>query len=682
MRYLVTNQLELYNSPNYQICTVEQSLQVLEGLNVIGLDTETNSLSCHLGELKLVQMGNVEIQIAIDPSTVNIQLYKNLLESDKLFILHNAKFDLQFFLKIGIVIKQVFDTFLAERLLYLGYPKGLRGLSLQACCMNYFNIYLDKSVRGEIYKGLTDRVVVYGCGDVEYLIPLYYKQLEELEKKQILTAIEVENKFVIVLAYIEFCGVALDKEKWNEILQKNIQELIPIEQSLNTWVVNYGNSKYITKNTQGDLFEGFDTEPKCAIDWNSPKQVTPLFEELGLNCAVFDKETKRFKKSIDAKVIKPQKDISPLIPIYLKFSELSKLISTYGEKVLWQINPNTDRIHANFTQLMSTGRLSSGKAEYEDSTTKSKAKSREELLAQPEINLQNIPHGADYRSCFIAEPGNKWLSVDFDGQESVILTNVSKDPAMIKFFQEGKGDIHSLVAKMVYPEEIKECPLENIKEQFSALRNEAKKVEFAINYSGNANTISTNNCIPIEEAQIVYDNYMKGFPGIKKYQDKTKKEVMQKGYILISSVIGTKSFVYDFEELKTIAERFNPEFWAIYRTLKKEDPTNPIVTQVQTYFRRKTTIEKHAVNYPIQGTGALMAKIAAIKFYNYIVSKNLLFKIKIVIPVHDELNVECPDEYVEETSKVLVNCMKSAGDIFCPIIPCTASLSVGEHWIH
>lgn len=481
MRYLVTTKQELLDSPDYQICTKEESLRILESLSVIGLDTETNSLSCHLGQLKLVQMGNQDFQIAIDTETVDILFYKDLLESYRLFILHNAKFDLQFFLKQRIVIKKVFDTFLAERLLYLGYPKGVRGFSLQACCMNYLGVWLDKSVRGEIYKGLTSRVVAYGCRDIEFLIPLYEEQLKALAEKKLLTAIEVENKFVIVLAYIEFVGVRIHLEKWKQLLQENIEKLHPIEQTLNDWVITYGNPKYIIQNWQGDLFTSFDTEPKCAIDWNSSQQVVPLFEELGLNCSVFDKEKKTYKKSINAKVIKAQVNKSSLIPIYLQYAELSKLISTYGEKVLLQVNPETGRIHANFTQLMNTGRLSSGTPEEEDSTTKKKAKTQKELLEQPEINLQNIPKKEEYRSCFIAEPGNKWLSADFNGQESVILTNVSEDPAMIKFFQEGKGDIHSLVAKMTYPDDIGDCPLENVKAKFPKLRDEAKKVEFAIN---------------------------------------------------------------------------------------------------------------------------------------------------------------------------------------------------------
>ena len=87
MRYLITLQTELFESREYQICTIEESLRMLERLTVIGLDTETNSLSCYLGELKLVQMGNQDFQIAIDTTTINILEYKNLLESNKLFVL-------------------------------------------------------------------------------------------------------------------------------------------------------------------------------------------------------------------------------------------------------------------------------------------------------------------------------------------------------------------------------------------------------------------------------------------------------------------------------------------------------------------------------------------------------------------------------------------------------------------
>lgn len=191
-----------------------------------------------------------------------------------------------------------------------------------------------------------------------------------------------------------------------------------------------------------------------------------------------------------------------------------------------------------------------------------------------------------------------------------------------------------------------------------------------------------NNGVPIEQAEIIYDNYMKGFPGIAQYQKNMKREVMKKGYILISPTIGTKCFIYDFKNLKEIEAQFSSEFWSTYRDLKISDLTCKTVQDVQHYFSRKNATEKQAVNYPIQGTGALMVKIATVKFYNYIVSKGLLFKILINILVHDEINVECPEEYVEETSEVLLDCMKKAGDIFCPIIPCTASLSVGDHWIH
>lgn len=143
--------------------------------------------------------------------------------------------------------------------------------------------------------------------------------------------------------------------------------------------------KYTTVNRQGDLFGGFDTRPRCHINWKSAQQVIPLFEDLGLNLSVIDPKTKRPKKSTDIKVIGPQASKSPLISIFMEYKKAAILVDTFGEKFLDLINPKTGRIHANFNQLgTDTGRLSS---------------------TNP--NLQNLPSDALTRSCFIAEPGNK-----------------------------------------------------------------------------------------------------------------------------------------------------------------------------------------------------------------------------------------------------------------------------------
>lgn len=97
------------------------------------------------------------------------------------------------------------------------------------------------------------------------------------------------------------------------------------------------------------------------------------------------------------------------------------------------------------------------------------------------INLQNLPADAETRACFIAESGNKWISIDYSGQETYLLASIANDEAIIKELTEGSGDIHSLTAYMSYKEIPRSTPIKEIKEKYHDLRQEAKGIEFAIN---------------------------------------------------------------------------------------------------------------------------------------------------------------------------------------------------------
>ena len=175
---------------------------------------------------------------------------------------------------------------------------------------------------------------------------------------------------------------------------------------------------------------------------------------------------------------------------------------------------------------------------------------------------------------------------------------------------------------------------------------------------------------------------MKGFPGIESYQKKQRKFVMENGYILLNDKTRHKAFIYDFEELKAIRNKFNGEFWETYREFKKTKPDSTIVEEVRHYFRRKSACEKQAINYKCQGTGAIMFKLASIFLYQYIIEHNLLFKVKLCIPAHDEWNIEVPDEYCEEMTSVLKDCMSRAGAFFCKHISFPADAEVGNCWVH
>lgn len=405
MIYLVTLNQELFDNEAYKIIGVDESLSLLEPLRVVGVDTETSELDVYTGTLLSVQLGNFDNQVVIDCLTIDITLYRDFLESDRLFIGWNLKFDLKWLYKYNIIPKKVYDGFLAEKLMWLGYPAGIHSMALKAAGENYLGIELDKSIRGKIiWDGLksTD-TIVYAARDVQYLEKIKEKQEKELKKKDLLRAIEYENKFVLPLAYCEFCGVKLDAERWKVKMQKDKERELKARKACDRWLIeNIPDSLYITVNRQGDLWNGYNLEPQVTLNWNSAKQLIPIFKKYGVNVEVDDKEKGGSKDSIDAKVLKPQKDKCSLIPIYLEYKEAVKVTSTYGENFLEQINPVSGRIHTNYQQLgADTTRITSG--------GKDKSNKKEY------VNLLNLPADAETRACFIAERGNKFISLDYVG---------------------------------------------------------------------------------------------------------------------------------------------------------------------------------------------------------------------------------------------------------------------------
>ena len=643
MIYLVSHNKSLFKTDKYIEATIEQAMSVLLPLKLCQLDTETKGLDCHTKALLTIQLGNKDNQVVIDWTTLTPrekQIVKNYLESDRLFLGWNLMFDLTFLYVQGIYPKHIWDGMIVEQLLYLGYPAQMREKSLKAAAWNYLNINIDKTVRGKIVNdGLTTEVVIYAAGDVTYIEDIKEKQDIEVEKQGMKLAVELECEFVKSLAYFKYCGVHLDITKWKAKMTKDQAKLDKAISELNAWVVawdkenphngydiQYPELKYpkysadypaevkrlikdgykrfpqedlqtpdgkvdaykkVIKNqftridTQGDLFTGFDTEPKCVINWSSQKQVIPLFELLGINVETFDKKTKQKKKSIEANVLKPQKNDFPIIPIFLEYQEAAKVVSTYGQNWLNAINPKTGRIHADFHSIgTDTARVSSGGGVWK-------------------LNMQNLPHDPETRACFTSEEGNAWLSADYQSQESRIIASVSKDEKMIDLFEHGCGDVHSLVAYMSYPNIIpRDTRIEDIKKLYHNWRQKAKSIEFAINYGGDYNTISKNDGIPVEEAKEIYDNFMEGFPGIKRYQDYCRAAVMRDGYILLNPLTGHRAHIYDAEELKETHNKIQePGFWEYYQNVRKRNPQDEIVQEVRHYMQRKAASEKQSINY-------------------------------------------------------------------------------------
>lgn len=728
MIYLVSHNKSLFQTDKYVEATMEQAMSVLLPLKLCQLDSETKGLDCHTKALLTVQLGNRDNQVVIDWTTLTPKekrIVKNYLESDRLFLGWNLMFDLTFLYVQGIYPKHIWDGMIVEQLLYLGYPASMREKSLRAAAWNYLNINIDKTVRGKIINdGLTTEVVIYAAGDVTYIEDIKEKQDIEVEKQGMKLAVELECEFVKSLAYFKYCGVHLDVTKWKAKMAKDQAKLNKAISELNAWVVawdkenphsgydiQYPELKYpkysadypaevkrlikdgykrfpqedlqtpdgkvdaykkVVKNqftridTQGDLFTGFDTEPKCVINWSSQKQVIPLFELLGINVETFDKKTKQKKKSIEANVLKPQKNDFPIIPIFLEYQEAAKVVSTYGQNWLNAINPKTGRIHADFHSIgTDTARVSSGGGVWK-------------------LNMQNLPHDPETRACFTSEEGNAWLSADYQSQESRIIASVSKDEKMIDLFEHGCGDVHSLVAYMSYPNIIpRDTKIEDIKKLYHNWRQKAKSIEFAINYGGDYNTISKNDGIPVEEAKEIYDNFMEGFPGIKRYQDYCRMAVMRDGYILLNPLTGHRAHIYDAEELKETHNKMQePGFWEYYQNVRKHNPQDEIVQEVRHYMQRKAASEKQSINYRIQNRGAMCFKLSSIKLFNWIVDHKLIDKVKMCVPAHDEFNLECPVAIKEQVGKVLIDCMVAGGKPFCPNVFLGADIDINDHWVH
>lgn len=741
MIYFVTGQRELFEYPDakYKCISVGESLKILETLRVVGLDSETTGTEIWQGKLLTLQLGNKVNQVVIDCLTIDVKLYKSYLESDRLFIIHNAKFDLRWLYKEHIVVRNVYDTYLAEKILYLGFPPGIISLSLQACCDRYLHIYLDKTVRGKIHAGMTEDVIVYAANDVVHLEDIMNLQLITITARGQRVALDIENEFVRVLAYIEFCGIRLDPVKWKAKMDKDTERLKIAEQKLNDWVVDYvikkNDPNLIARNydprerkkkaikagiyiddkgnppkMKGDeafvaipapsLFSEFNTGPRCIINWNSSKQVIKLFEELGFDLLVKDKKTGKMKKSVESKFIELQASKSSIVPLYLEYSAAFKVVTSFGQNFLDAINPVTKRIHPTFNQMMDTGRLSCGSggkgkggktkdddiAEEEDENKDTSTQANDKS-----VNVQQLPATEETRAAFVPEKGHLLVDCDYGDQEGHVFTELSNDKEWIAFYNDpNQRDGHSFVAKMCFPKDLDGVAEKDVKKVRKDLRDLAKKARFCFNYNGQAPTMATNCNIPVDFATEIYNNYFKRFNGIASYFKVQKRDMWNRGYILISKITGLRAYIYDYPILKGIERRKNgmEDFWDIYKAARdsgrviSEIPPSvmqeiakkfaqgvPIeeiavrysykvkkagkveerfidinretvyVSVMKHLWKRKSASDNQSCNYPSQGTAAAMTKIAGIRYFNHLVNDNLIFKVLIPNDVHDKMLV-------------------------------------------
>lgn len=608
----------------------------------VQVDTETTGFDPYTCDLLSLQFGtpNGEDQYVIDCKEVNISevpLIKEILETVP-SIYHNAKFDLKYLYHQGIFPREVMDTFLNECILTTGLSQ--RGLGLDVVAFKYCDAVLTKDVRGSIHReGLSPRVIRYAADDVKFLKAIYDCQMEEAKKHGLERTISLETQYVSALAYTEYCGFKLDSEKWlsnDAIHQKQEKEA---EQEVVNWIFD-NLPQY--REAQLDLF----SEDKTITPMiTSTKDMTEVFKGLGVDTTVMFRG--KPKDSIESKHLKKFKNEFPLIPIYLKYMERRKLVTTYGESFLKHVNRETGRLHSNYWQILNTGRISSS-----------------------DPNLQNIPSDENIRKCFVAEEGNTLVVADYSAQETRVLADMANERNYIDFFKNGDGDSHSMVASRMFSE-IEGKPVKVSKTENSDKRQIGKILSFQIAYGASAWSVKDSFGITEQEAQKFIDAYLDSFPDLKKYFEKRKKEVIAYGYVTTDAVSKRKIFMEGFDRFSELRDTIKD----IY-----DNGSIPDRSMTREYYTMKGKYERNALNYPIQSVSASMMKLAGVKVFNHILQNDLLGKVKMTSFIHDEMCIECPTEMASEMADMVQEAMESAARGFCNHVEIPAVPNITQYW--
>lgn len=611
--------------------TIQDCYNWLINLRSIALDSETEGFFDHKNKIIMLQLSDGIDTYVIDTRSNNINILKPILESI-LILGQNLKFDYKFLKKEGIVLNNIYDTFLAECILTNGLEDksiGLkRELSLEALAKKYCNVKLDKSVRNQFHKirgtPFTDNQIVYGSGDVQYLFKI--KELQEIEIAKYLleNVLDLENKACLALADIEYNGMLFNPTEWIKLAEKAENNIKKYQVELDDLVLQEPKlKKFVKKSEQLGMFDIVDR--KVSINWDSPTQMQKVFKDLGLE----------LESSSEKEIQKYQYEYT-LVKKFIDYKKDSKLVTTYGKDFLRYINPTTKRIHADFWQILDTYRVSCGG---------SKSKNRNS------VNLQNLPAKNEYLNCFIAEPGFKIIGIDYAAQEARIAACGSKDTMWLNTFKEGK-DLHSEVCKMMF--NIDDF-LVRTKPDFlrgKTYRDVAKTINFGVLFGMSKFKLSNTLQISIEEADELIKKYFKATKELKSYLDRCSNYGIKNGYIR------------SFKPYSGI--RFFPQ-WKEGLDNKKD-------------FKIVGEITRASYNTPIQATAALMTKLALVKLRKYIIDNNLEDLVSIVHVVHDAIYTECKEEYSKDFSDIQSKIMIEAGEEFNLELPMDTDVTITDFW--
>ncbi|MBQ5962652.1 DNA polymerase I [Massilia sp. ZL223] len=576
---------------------LDKWLALVDAAELTSVDTETTSLDPMAAEMVGISLSveagkGAYIPVAHRYAGAPDQLSREhvlermrpwLENPDKPKLGQNLKYDMHIFENHGVKLKGiVHDTLLQSYVFESHKPHDMDTMAMRH--LGYTTIpFVDVCGKGanmicfdQVELG---RATEYAAEDSDITLRLHQTMLPHVESDAGLTRIyrEIEMPTMEVLQKIERNGVLIDSallEVQSSELGKRLQELEQQAYELAGGPFNLGSPKQI-----GEIFFG--------------KLQLPVI-----------KKTATGAPSTDEEVLQKLAEDYPLPKILLEHRGMSKLKSTYTDKLPKMVNQKTGRVHTNYAQAVAiTGRLSSN-----------------------EPNLQNIPvrtaEGRRIREAFVAPPGSVIVSADYSQIELRIMAHISGDAAMLKAFAEGE-DIHRATAAEIFG-----VPAEEVQ---SEQRRYAKVINFGLIYGMSAFGLAQNLGIERGAAASYIDRYFARFSGVKQYMDETRLQAKARGYV--ETVFGRRLWL--------------PEI---------NSPNGP----------RRAGAERAAINAPMQGTAADLIKLAMIAVQGWIESEKLATRM--IMQVHDELVLEVPEAELELVRVKLPELMAGVAELKVPLV--------------
>lgn len=601
---------------------------------IIGSDTETTGLDEHTGELRLVQLANDNIAYVFDKFKIGLQfitLFNNFLrhvKGKKVFVFHNFKFDVKWFWKNGIDFthQRVFDTMLAVKVIECGLSLSA---SLKDVLERYLGVEIDKTEQKSDWsqKELSTSQISYAGTDVLKLKPLAKELMAELKDARLMATFNLEMRAVYGFAMMEYYGIKLNLDRL-QLVRPYYED--NFAQARHAFLANVP-LRYVRKNILGQIVDD-------GVEPTSSSQVLEVLRELNVPNPVYNPDSKDEKErdpiipSTGSPLLK-MVDVNdyPIVGALINHRKAGKILSSYIYNLPDLVNKATRRLHTDFNQIISTGRSSSTNPNLNQLPRPSGTEPKDE---------QGVP--LSIRSCFEAEEGHVFALADFSQIELRVMAAVCRDENMLQEFIQQKdpySSTASFLSGVPYEELVVLNPNgeDKVKPEYKKLRQNAKAVRLGLNYGmwwkklRNYSKQQYGVSMTPEEAKSNYDNYFSAYPGLKAYHN----------------TFNDKSCL----EARTLPPFNRRRLWEVY-------PGVPSMC-----------------NLPIQGTSGDIQKLAIATIYEELhrdgYSPTQCTDVRLVLTVHDELEIEALEKHGEYARELLQRNMVSAGEHVinsCPIL--------------